>query len=147
MRSVSSLRSDYRKLKALVQSNGSSYSLVLQERSQASGDNGSPGQFFFVNGVGTALHPVKFKYDPLNWNNSMRFSTFNHKLKADYAPGTLDLVFAPLGNANINFDLKIVSKDSSFVFGVLQGYIVDSAGLKHELSDFKAVFESAYSKL
>jgi hypothetical protein len=121
-----------------------SYGLVLQERAQ---ENTSLGDYFFLNNQGTVLHPVLFKYDPLNWNNSMRFSTYDKQLKLESAPGTLDFTFAPLGSIRADLDLKILQKDTSFVFGVLEGYVVDKNGVKHEISDFQAVFESTYFKL
>ena len=102
---------------------------------------------YFVNGKeGTQLLPVEFKFDKLNWNNSMRFRTGNETLLKAEGPGTCNIVFAPVGNQFETNDFKIAYFGLGHVYGYFSGWIVDKYGVKHDIEGAIGLFESFYGK-
>ena len=122
------------------------YGFTLQRGLSTAASRKSQPDYFFRGKEGTQLHPVLFSFDKLNWNNSMNFKTQDEELLKEEAPGTCNIVFAPVGSQHEEADLKVIRNSIRHVYGYFSGWVVDKNGVKHDVEGATGIFEDFYAK-
>ena len=99
----------------------------------------SSNYFFKVNGKLFKLNPIAIKYDPLNFMNSMSFST--HENFMEEKNNSAEFVFTSYHHLPKKENFLIVSSDFNLVYGTFSGWVTDDEGNKYEFEDVAGFYE------
>lgn len=129
-----------------LNNNGKQLSFSIQDGVSSAKDKKSHGDFFYNGDKVTILHPVHFKVDKRNFNNSMTFETKNPKLRDEKAPGTCRIVFVGVGTNAVCENFYVIKVDITYVYGFYTGWIVDKDGVEHDIDGATGTTEIFYGK-
>jgi hypothetical protein len=94
--------------------------------------------FFKIDDKVVYLNPLELKFDPLNFMNSMVFST--HENFAGDNNNKAEIVFTSFHHVPKKDNFLIISSDFNLVYGTYSGWVTDDQGNKYEFEDVPGFF-------
>ncbi len=95
--------------------------------------------FVKIQGKTTGLLPVKVEYNRKDLMKEFKFKT--HENFKDIPEGQAEFTFTPNYLHKMSSNKIILSYDMKYIYGTLDGFVVDAEGKTHEFIGMKGLFE------